>query len=367
MLDDFCLEIHFDCNCKDLKKPCTRFKNIMESPSKSDGLSDLKDKIFNCKSVGVYQKWHDKFKDFILENHLTENLESILQYFNKISDQYSPSTLWQAYSCLNKYYTTYRNWKSFNETPLLKNFIKKMEKDSASKKQSSIFSKEEIFQFLGQSSNEDKKLLVKKAVTIIAYYGGLRCAELVALTFKDIAINEHDITVFIRTCKTDPQGKSKFYFTIPQTNDEHNCPYKIIQMYYESVQKKVGRFFQNFNLKSQQFSGQPMGRNTIGAIPKFIATYLKLDNPESYTGHCFRRSSATALADSGATMTTLKRTFRWKSDTVAEGYIDQSKCHKIDVAKSLTINTAINTGSQIPAESSKVVHITNCSNVIINL
>ena len=29
----------------------------------------------------------------------------------------------------------------------------------------------------------------------------------------------------------------------------------------------------------------PMGKYTIGMIPKVMATYLQLENPESYTGH----------------------------------------------------------------------------------
>ncbi|KAJ8911221.1 hypothetical protein NQ315_014933 [Exocentrus adspersus] len=44
----------------------------------------------------------------------------------------------------------------------------------------------------------------------------------------------------------------------------------------------------------------------------------------SYTGHCFRRSSTSILADSGADLLTIKRHGGWKSNTVA-GYIDTSK------------------------------------------
>jgi hypothetical protein len=48
---------------------------------------------------------------------------------------------------------------------------------------------------------------------------------------------------------------------------------------------------------------QPMGINKIGGTP----SYLKLQEPQLYSGHCFRRTSATLLADSGANLTTLKR------------------------------------------------------------
>ena len=114
-----------------------------------------------------------------------------------------------------------------------------------------------------------------------------------------------------------------------------------------------------------------MGRNTIGAVPKLIAIDLGLENSEKFTSHRFRRSSATALADSGATSTSLKRQCRWKSDTVALGCIDQSKHHKMDVAKSPNINSGeINTtknSSLQEIDMSRVVNISSCSNVVINL
>lgn len=41
-------------------------------------------------------------------------------------------------------------------------------------------------------------------------------------------------------------------------------------------------------------------------------------------GHCFRRSSASLLADAGADLISIKRHGGWKSSTVAEGYMDDS-------------------------------------------
>lgn len=67
-----------------------------------------------------------------------------------------------------------------------------------------------------------------------------------------------------------------------------------------------------------------MGVNKIGGIPREIATFLKLSEPELFTGHCLRRTSATLLADSGADLTTLKRHGGWKSNNVAEEYIEDS-------------------------------------------
>lgn len=52
---------------------------------------------------------------------------------------------------------------------------------------------------------------------------------------------------------------------------------------------------------------QPIGINTFGEMLKIIAEYLKLDEPEKYTGHSFRRTSATMLVDAGSDLLTLKR------------------------------------------------------------
>ena len=75
-----------------------------------------------------------KFVKFTQETNSIESFESVVNFIHSISDKYAPSTLWQCYSCLNKYYTTYKAWRSFNETPILKNYISKLEKDGVEKK-----------------------------------------------------------------------------------------------------------------------------------------------------------------------------------------------------------------------------------------
>ena len=163
-----------------------------------------------------------------------------------------------------------------------------------------VLSKEDLFKFIETAPSDNLKFLVRKAVAIIGYFGGLRCAELANLNFSDIEIKSESISVFIRSSKTDPHGKSNFYFTIPKVSESvDTCPFNLIKMYVNAVSDKSGRFFNNFNVKSKSFSCQPMGRNTIAGIPKFMANFLDLETPEQYTGHCFRRSAATALADSG--------------------------------------------------------------------
>lgn len=80
---------------------------------------------------------------------------------------------------------------------------------------------------------------------------------------------------------------------------------------------------------------QVVGIHKFGSIPQEIASYLKLPNAKEYTGHCFRRTSATFLVDAGADITSLKRHGGWKSSDVAEGYIDESLSNKLEVAKKI--------------------------------
>jgi hypothetical protein len=85
---------------------------------------------------------------------------------------------------------------------------------------------------------------------------------------------------------------------------------------------------------------QPVGINSFGKMPELIATFLKLENSKMYTGHAFRRSAATLLSDCGADVRTLKRFGGSKSDTVVEGYVEDSLQNKI--AKKILGNESSN-------------------------
>jgi integrase len=105
---------------------------------------------------------------------------------------------------------------------------------------------------------------------------------------------------------------------------------------YSSLRSKNTRhqrFFVGYRLG--KCIAHPVGINTIGGAPKQIATFLGLKNPEEYTGHAFRRSSATLLAESGADTSILKRLGGWKSTNVAEGYVDASIQNKKKIAQTI--------------------------------
>lgn len=89
---------------------------------------------------------------------------------------------------------------------------------------------------------------------------------------------------------------------------------------------------------------QAVGINSFGRMPKIVASYLKLPYADLYTGHSFRRSSATILANAGADLLTLKRHGGWRSSTVAEGYVDDSMHTKMNIANRIVQSVDFNIG-----------------------
>ena len=59
----------------------------------------------------------------------------------------------------------------------------------------------------------------------------------------------------------------------------------------------VDRFFLTY--RNGRCINQPIGKNKVGKMPHDIAKFLHLPNPELYTGHSFRRSSATLCVQEG--------------------------------------------------------------------
>lgn len=103
-----------------------------------------------------------------------------------------------------------------------------------------------------------------------------------------------------------------------------------------------------------------MGQGKLGKIPKEIAKFLQLDNVDTYTGHAFRRTSATLIVDEGANMEILKRHGVWASNTVAEGYINDSVRSKKAITKLMSSAINFNEKENTPVKK-KVETVTSGS------
>ena len=85
---------------------------------------------------------------------------------------------------------------------------------------------------------------------------------------------------------------------------------------------KVGVY--SINTVMAKCFNQHVGINKIGDTTNLITKSLRKEDFRRYTGHCFKRSSVTFLANAGGDLICIKRHRGWKSSTMTEGYIEDS-------------------------------------------
>lgn len=149
-------------------------------------------------------------------------------------------------------------------------------------------------------------------VLIFGISGGCRRQELKNLKIDHIRDLGNEFQVRLIDTKT----KTDRLFVIP------GLFYKVSKKYMELRPLNMEQFFLNY--QKGKCTKQVVGINKIGNQPKIIAEFLNLPNSELYTGHCFRRSGATLLADAGGNTLTIKNYGGWKSTPVMETYIENS-------------------------------------------
>lgn len=167
------------------------------------------------------------------------------------------------------------------------------------------------------------------------------------------------------TIKDVEYNTDVIFVTIPKTKNNISRHFAITNSTWINLIKKYAdlrpnnvpheRFFLTY--RNGHCISSPIGINTIGKLPKVIAKFLQLPNPELYSGHCFRRSSITHLANAGSDLVTIKRHGGWKSSAVAEGYIDTSLKKKIEVAKMFSEQSSTSSGQS----QTQCFSIPNCT------
>ena len=161
---------------------------------------------------------------------------------------------------------------------------------------------------------------------VVGISGACRSDELMKMKIPDINFLKEKVSIDIPDTKTH---KSRSFLITDASW------IKILQEYL-NLRKNIenNRFLMQY--RYGKLTNQPFGHNSISQFPKKIATFLKLPQPERFTGHSFRRTAATLLVNSGGDVLQLKRLGGWKSSTVAEGYVDVSLDNQSKTAKMLS-------------------------------
>ncbi|XP_062558992.1 uncharacterized protein LOC134223803 isoform X2 [Armigeres subalbatus] len=276
------------------------------SDSDSDSPMDVEevaeaasDRLIPEKSKALYESSYKKFDEWRTKHGIQAVDERcLLEYFSQEMASQKPSTKWSHFSMLKSTINCNLGINISSFKTLVK-FLKS-KADGYSPKKSKILTKEQIFKFLKDA--DDDKYLALKVVLIVGVFGACRREEILKLTLNDVEDNGHSVKITIPNSKT----KVSRQFVIGNGSTSDVDVLKLFRLYAQKrpTDTPHSRFFIGY--RYGKCTRQAIGINTIAQMPKQIAEILKLPSPQAYTGHCFRRSSASLLADSGVDISVVK-------------------------------------------------------------
>lgn len=196
----------------------------------------------------------------------------------------------------------------------------------------------------------DDLFLLEKVITVFGIFGACRREELLTLRVNDIEDTNRVIIVTLKD--TNNKVLRKFVIT------EDDTPFKGCTLYrkYAALRPpglENQRVFVDY--RNGKCTRQFVGIHKIGGVPKKIAEFLNLENPEAYTGHSFKRSAASMLAENGCAFMTLNKFGGKKSSTLAEQYAKEFATKKMKIS-----NESYNTATTISNSSTEFVE-PNCT------
>lgn len=183
-----------------------------------------------------------------------------------------------------------------------------------------------------------------KLVILFSLFGGLRNQECYNLQFEDIILSNDRLVITIRSSKTDKK-RTGFSFIVPSNPGPALKTLNYYGQYLKLVPDhlKNGPFFLTIQLpNSKRYFPKIIKTrrdiNWFGHLPNLVATALKKAEPKLYTGHSLRRTAATWLAARGITEVQLQTFGRWKSSSVAMGYVSSAEVTKSNLANLLKLH-----------------------------
>ncbi|EFX60517.1 hypothetical protein DAPPUDRAFT_123885, partial [Daphnia pulex] len=319
---------------------------------------ELMQDSYPAKSKIVYLKAYKLFERFLkARNQWTPEVAptdlQVLNYFHHLRHDlhYAPTTLWSTYARINAVLKRLYG-VSLNSYKRVSDVLKSYESGHVVK-QAGIFTPQQIEDFVTDPELSSKYWLVRKVVCLIGYYGGFRNIELKSLKFENCELDE--MGYWFHFARSKQRGRTEETSIcvprrqpdwIPVRSDSSRVgvdfdPASVIDLYLAEVQNDlqcsreelVGDFFRaTHGMKGQKFTRLTLGKNTIGKVGVQVATELCLPRPETFTGHCWRRSCGTSASDSGVNVTTLMTMMGWSNPKTAMVYVKKSRMTSLSLS-----------------------------------
>jgi len=111
-------------------------------------------------------------------------------------------------------------------------------------------------------------------------------------------------------------------------------PASLLDLYFEQLcldyqctrEQLSGHFFKSTHgVNGKRFINGNIGKNTLGQVGVEVAKELLLPFPETFTGHCWRRSAGTNASNNGVNVTTLMSMMGWACPKTAMEYVKHSR------------------------------------------
>lgn len=211
-------------------------------------------------------------------------------------------------------------------------------------------------------------------ICLVGYYGGFRSCELLSLTFDKVEMDEMGYWITFTRSKQRSIAECST-ICVPRRQSDWSCvskdasrratdfdPASVLDLYFQKLmfdfqcQKEdlKGCLFKGCHgVNGKRFTCVNVGKNTLGGVGVEIATELCLPNPETYTGHCWRRSAGTNASNAGVNVTTLMSMMGWSCPKTAMEYVKHSRMTSLQMSMYLANVQRQNVADPFPSVVSR--------------
>lgn len=361
-------------------------------PELRDIADNLRRDVIPAESKSQYAAEYSRFCEWrrnrsdIESTFLSNNL--VTAYYAESQKRYKASSLFSKMAMLKK--ELYAREKFSMESACWSTCtqISRKSKRIQETKKAYVFEPEHLERFIMEGNSSPSLNLA----VILAYHGALRPSELYNLKIEDCELKNNCNFIFtVRDRKTSHNGgMSAWTVSGAVQNWASPVPHwrQILTLRSEYSKREPLKEYVFLQVANNKIVNQRIGVHTLGDLSKKIGKInnLKID-PAKLTGYSFRRTSATALANSGASVHQLRQHLGHKSLGVATEYIDSSKSMQIQNSERLagltetstrTLSALISTTSTENAKRSNSSSMpaslyfgsgafANCSNLTLNI
>lgn len=353
------------------------------SSSCSSASSSASDPCLPQKSQARYNEVYESFIEHIREEGYPRkgrgnrpprqpSEKEYRSYFDHLRKNlnFKPTTLWSYMSMLGAKHKALYAVTLKEKYPRLGIMLKNLSKNHKSKK-AKAFSMEQLLEYMKKPSSTIEETQ-QRCLTALCFFGGLRCAELRTINIEDIkpasASGQTGFLVKYTGVKRTAEDADR-NFLVPDMPENGNVFALAVRSHLENLRANdilKGPLARRPNKTVNAFTVVPKGKNSFYDLPKHIARVIKVPERD-YTGHSLRRSAARHAADSGCSTLDLKRHFGWRSDSMAQVYIDQSESRAKTMASFLAPPTQSSSSASTALPNTSVTTSSNVSKLTIEL